>query len=114
MRPPRSCTSARPAAMRKWRSYCPPFSSDSVAPDQPLLPLRPLRERDRIEQLGGLVADVRKGAADGAGRLVVAIAARRVEIDAGAGHQSDRPFHCPDDVAERNLIGRAGQAVAAL
>ena len=70
---------------------------------EPLLPARALRERDRIQHGGALVAQDCEGAADRARRLVVAVAAWRVEIDAGAGHQRDRPFHRADDLAERDL-----------
>src|SRR5690348_16371473 len=49
---------------------------------EPLFPLRALGERDGIEHGGALVAKDREGAADRAVRFVMAVAARRVEIDA--------------------------------
>jgi hypothetical protein len=44
----------------------------------------------------------------------VAVAAWRVEIDAGAGNQRDRPFHRAHDLAERDQIGGPRQSVATL
>src|SRR5690349_108098 len=85
-----------------------------VIPPDPLLPLRSLRERDGIQHRRALVAHDGEGAADRAGRLVLAVAARRVEIDAGAGHERDRPLHRANDLPERDLLGRAREAVAAL
>src|SRR5205809_220830 len=81
---------------------------------EPFLPLRALRERNRIEHGRALIAQHRKSAADRAGRFVLAIAARRVKVDAGAGHQRDRPFHRADNLAERDLLGGPGELIAAL
>src|SRR6476469_3529906 len=79
-----------------------------------LLPLRAFGQRDGIEHGRALVAQDGERAADRAGRLVVAVAARRVEVDTGAGDERDRTFHGADDLAERNLARRTRQLVAAL
>src|SRR5690242_12463050 len=72
--------------------------SPLLVTNEALLPLGALGQRDRIQHRGALVAKDREGAADGAGRLVVAVAAWRVEIDARAGNERDRPFHRTDDL----------------
>src|SRR6185369_1279800 len=51
---------------------------------EPLFPTRAFGERDGIEDGRALVAKDRKSAADGAGRLVVAVAAGRIIVDARA------------------------------
>ena len=76
--------------------------------------MRSFGERNRIENLRALVAKDGERAADRAGRFIVAVAAWSVEIDARAGDERNRTFHRPDDFAERDLPGRAGEPVAAL
>src|SRR6185369_149748 len=51
---------------------------------EPLFPTRAFGERDGIEDGRALVAKDGEGAANGAGRLVVAVAARGIIIDARA------------------------------
>lgn len=51
---------------------------------QALLPARAFGKRDRVEHGGALVAQDGEGPADRAGRLVMAVAARGIEIDACA------------------------------
>src|SRR5436305_212170 len=75
--------------------------SASLAAAQAFLPLSALRERNRIEHGRALVAQDREGAADGAGRFVLAIAARRIMVDACARDQRDRPFERAHHLAER-------------
>ena len=104
----RRYTIARSAAAQ--RSTCPSQSS----PPSRSSHCAPWASDNGVERGGALVAKDREGAADGAGRLVMAVAARRVVIDACAGHRGDRPFHRANDLAERNLARRARQRVAAL
>src|SRR3954467_4925674 len=64
------------------RAAAPPARLFAAA--EPLFPPGALRERYRVQRNRALVAKDGEGAADRAGRLVVAVAARRVEIDARA------------------------------
>src|SRR5439155_23680490 len=73
-----------------------------------------LRKRDRVQHCGALVAQDGERPADGARRLVLAVAARRVEVDAGAGNEGDRTLHRSHDLAERNLVRRPRELVPAL
>src|SRR4051812_7763386 len=86
----------------------------ALAAAEALFPIGALGERNRVEHLRALVAKHREGAPDRAGRFVLAVAARRVIIDARAGHEGDRPFHRADNLAERDLVRFAGEPVAAL
>src|SRR6185503_3019718 len=72
---------------------------------KPLLPLRPLGERNRVQYRGALVAKNSECPANGTGGFVVAVAARRIEIDACARNERNRPFHRPDDLSEGNIFG---------
>src|SRR6476659_4112559 len=79
-----------------------------------LLPTGAFGQRNGVEDLRALVAKDRESAADCASRLVVTIAAGRVEIHARARNERDRALHGPHDLAERNVRRRPRELIAAL
>src|SRR6187551_2060122 len=102
-----ACTSPQPAYPQELRSSCPPLeTSDLFVCFKALFPARALGQRYRVQHGRALVAQDCERASDRAGGLVLAVAARRVEIDAGARDQRNRAFHRTDDLAERNIARR--------
>jgi hypothetical protein len=67
-----------------------------------IFPLCRLGERDAVENAAGLIADDPERPPDGAGFLLVTLAAWVIEIDACARHQRDRSLHHSNDVAKRD------------
>src|SRR4051812_19505821 len=97
-----------------WRAYSsfmlvPPASTRLFAASEPFFPIGAFGERNGVEHRGALVAEDHESAADRASGLVVAIATGRIEVHAGAGHESDGAFHRADDLAEGDFLGRTGE-----
>ena len=63
-----------------------PLRAELISVGKAVFPLRRLRQRDAVEHRGALIAQDRESAADSARRFIVTVTARRVEVDAGAGH----------------------------
>src|SRR5438045_1836812 len=94
-RSPRSPTQVR--SPEKRAAFRPPKRALFPAPDasafsasfaflaaHTLFPASTLGEGDGIQHRSALIAQDREGAPDGAGRLVLTVAARRIKVHAGA------------------------------